>query len=118
MKIIELAGKTDALGDLVITSTKKIVGHLEKIEMVYDDGDTGADVTFTSEGPISQPLTVITNAGVASLTWYPRTLANKADGTAFTDVAEKIFIVGQPKVVIASGGNSKNFRFLVYVSDE
>lgn len=119
MKIIELAGTGTAGGALTVTGSEVINGFLEKIEMIYDDGATGSDLTFTSEGPVSQPLLTVTDAGTADLTWYPRTLANKvADASAFTDWADKIFIVGKPQVVVAQGGVSKNFRFLVYVSNE
>ena len=120
MKIIELAGTCDGAGDLTVTGSKAIVGYVEKIVMIYDDGATGSDLTFTSEGAdVSQSLLVVTNAGIADLTWYPRTLANKStDASAFTDWADKMFIVGKPQIVVAQGGVSKNFRFLVYVSDE
>jgi hypothetical protein len=119
MKIIELAGTGESDGTLTVTTTEKIVGFLQKIEMIYDDGATGSTLTFTVEGPVSQPILTVSAAGTADLTWYPRTLANQPTGAAaFTNVAEKMFIVGQPKLTVASGGTSKNFRFLVYVSDE
>jgi len=119
MKIVELAGTCDGSGDLTVTGSKKVVGFIEKIVMVYDDGATGADSVFTVEGLTSQAILTQANLGVADATYYPRTLANKiADGTAFTDWADKMFAVGKPKVVISNGGVSKNFRFLVYLSDE
>jgi len=120
MNITELAGTTDALGDLVITSTQKQVGYIEKIVMVYDDGDTGADVVVTAEDATSEPVLTKATLGTADVVWYPRTPANKvADGSAFTNVAEKIFVGGSTyKVVVDDGGNAKNFRFLIYTSDE
>ena len=118
MRTIELAGTCDASGDLTLTGTDVIQGFLEKIEMDYDDGDTGADVVFTSLGTVSQPIMTKADLGTADATFYPRTLANKvADGSAFTDVAEKIYVSGKMKAVISAGGVSKNFRFLIYVSD-
>ena len=121
MKIIELAGLGSAGGALTVLSTKNVVGYIEKIVMDYDDGDTGADAVFTvEEAGVSIPVLTQANLGVADNVFYPRTLANKiADGTAFTDIAEKIFVAGGAmKVVISAGGTSKNFRFLIYISDE
>jgi len=119
MKIIELAGTCDASGDLILTADTAYQGHLEKIEMVYDDGATGSDLTFTEDGSVSQAILTVTDAGVADLTWYPRVIPNKvADASAFTDVGEKICVTRKLKCVVAQGGNAKNFRFLAYVSDE
>lgn len=120
MKIVELIGTTDALGDVTITADNKSIGYVEKIVMDYDDGATGADLTFTNEdGTVTTSVLTITNAGTSDVTWLPRSLANKStDGSAFTDVAEKIFVTGQMKVVVAQGGNAKNFRFIVTLTDE
>jgi len=118
MRSVELSGTTDAAGALTVTSGETVFGFVEKIEMVYDDGATGADLVFTSEGPVSTPLLTVTNAGVADLVWYPRTLANKiADASAFTDVFGKILVAGKFKVVVAQGGNAKNFRLIIYTSE-
>lgn len=121
MKTINLVGTTDALGDVTITSSEPLTGFVEKIVMDYDDGDTGADLTFTANNNgIDEALTTVTNAGTADAVWYPRTLANKvADASAFTDVAEKIFVnYATFKVVVAQGGNAKNFKFVIVLSNE
>ena len=120
MKIIELAGTCSGLGALTVTSTRNIVGYIEKIEMVYADGATGSDVTITEEGTVTQTLLVVANAGVADLTWYPRILSNlNTDASELASVeGNKPFITGTLKVVIAQGGANKAFRFLVYLSDE
>lgn len=119
MEIIELTGTTDASGDLTITDTDIATGYVEKVVMDYDDGDTGADLTLTCEDAISEAILTAADLGTADAVFYPRTPASKvADGTAFTNWADKIFVTGKFKAVIAQGGNAKNFRFLVYVSDE
>lgn len=119
MKIIELTGTTDASGDLTITSTENVVGNIEKVIMDYDDGDTGADLTLTNESVTSEAVLSITDAGTSDLVWYPRNLGSKvADGTSGSVPANKIFVTGKFKIVIAQGGNAKNFRFMIYVSDE
>ena len=120
MQIVELTGTTDALGALTITSTDNVVGRVEKVVMDYIDGDTGADLTLTlEEAGVSVPVLTKANLGTVDDVFYPRTPANAvADGTAFTNWADKIFGTGTFKAVIAAGGNAKQFRFLIYVSDE
>ena len=119
MKIIELTGTCTAGGAATLTSTTKVTGRVEKVVMDYDDGATGADLTFTIEGVISQPLVTITNAGVADLAWYPRGLGVALAGTAYTDVVVPYYLADETiQCVVAQGGVSKNFRFLIYVSDE
>ncbi len=120
MKIIELTGTTTAGGALTITGTTSTVGYIEKVVMDYIDGDTGADLVLTlTEAGISLPILTQANLGVADTVFYPRTPANAvADGAAFTNWADKIFVTGSFKAVIASGGATKDFRFLIYVSDE
>jgi len=120
MQTIELAGTCDGSGDLTLTGTENVHGFVETIVMDYDDGATGADIVVTCEnGTASQAIITKANMGTADATLYPRTLGNKvADGSAFTDPATKMFCNGAFKIVIAQGGVSKNFRFLIYVSDE
>lgn len=121
MKIVQLSGTTDALGALTMTASEAVTGFIEKIIMDYDDGDTGADVVFTAvEGPLSTPVMTKADLGTADAAFFPRTPGNKvADGAAFTNWADKIFVAGgKMKAVIASGGNAKNFKFLVVLSDE
>ena len=102
MKIIELTGTADDSGDLSITSSSAENGKIEKIIYDWNDGDAIADIVITEEGPISQPVLTVTNAGVADLTWYPRSLCNKVvDASAFTDVVEKLVISGKMKAVIS-----------------
>ena len=120
MKTVELSGTCDGSGDLTITSTENVVGYIETIVMDYIDGDTGADLVLTCEnGTASQAVITKANLGTADATFYPRTLGNKvADGSAFTDSQSKIFCVGAFKAVISAGGVSKDFRFIVTLSDE
>ena len=120
MRIVELAGTCSAGGALTLTADENAVGYIEKIVMDYDDGDTGADSVWTNEdGAATTAVMTLANLGTADATWMPRALCNKvADGSAFTDIAEKIFVTGAMKVVIANGGTSKNFRFLITITDE
>ena len=120
MDIIQLSGTCDASGDLTITGTTNVVGFVEKVVMDYDDGDTGCDLTLTNEAVVSEPILAATALGVADKTWYPRASAvDGVDAAAFTnEQAAKYFVTGSFKAVIENGGVSKNFKFLVYLSDE
>jgi len=120
MKIVELAGTCAAGGGLTLTADENSVGYIEKIVMDYDDGDTGADSVWTNEdGAATTDVMTLANLGTSDATWMPRALCNKvADGSAFTDVAERIFVTGAMKVVLTNGGTSKKFRFLVTITDE
>lgn len=114
----ELTGTTDGSGDLTITDTAIVKGYVEKIAMDYDDGDTGADMVVTSVGPVTQAILTQANLGTADDTYYPRTPCDAvADGAAFTNWADKILVDGAFKIVIANGGNAKNFKFIVYVDE-
>lgn len=120
MKIIELTGTCDGSGDLTLTAGSSEVGFIEKVVMDYIDGDTGADIVVTNEdGTVSTAVLTKANLGTADVTFMPRSLANKVtDGSAFTDVAEKIFVTGKMKIVISNGGVSKDFRFITTMTDE
>ena len=118
MEIRELTGTTTAGGALTVTDTQRLDGvYIERVVMDYDDADTGAGATLTCEGPMAQAVLIQAALGVADREWYPRALGNKnTDGSAFTDVAVKMFVSGTLKLVIAAGGATKNVRFLVYCS--
>lgn len=120
MKIIQISGTTDALGALTVTSSETAIGYVEKIIMDYVDGDTGADLTFSlEEGGFSQQVLVITNAGTSDLIWMPRSPCNSSvDGSAFTNWADKFFVAGGNfKLVVAQGGNAKQFSFRIVVNE-
>ena len=120
MKIVTLTGTTNTSGALTVTASEAVVGFVEKIVMDYGDGDTGADAVFTCvEGLVSTPIMTKADLGTADAVFFPRTPGNTvAAGAAFTNWADKIFVTGKMKVVIASGGSEKDFVFHVVISDE
>lgn len=119
MKIVELTGTANGSGAATLTNSQRVNGYVEKIVMDYVDGDTGADLVLTCEDVVSENILTKANLGTSDAVFYPRTLGNSsADGAAFTDVGFKIFASGTFKAVIASGGDTTTFRFLIYLSDE
>lgn len=121
MQTIVLSGTCSAGGDLTMTGDTNHTGFVEKIVMDYIDGDTNADVVITAENNgISEAIITKANMGISDVVYYPRTLGNKvADGAAFTDVAERIFVNASSfKAVVAQGGNAKLFKFIIVLSNE
>lgn len=119
MKIIELTGTSNGSGALTMEATSSKIGYVEKIVMDYIDGDTGADIVVTNtDGTTTTAILTKANLGTADVTFMPRSECNKvSDGTAFTNFGDKILVTGKMKIVIAAGGASKQFRFLIYLSD-
>ena len=120
MKSVVLTGTCSAGGALTMTGTKRVTGYIEKVMMAYDDGATGSDLILTAvSADVTEAILTKADLGTADAVFYPRTLANKvADGTAFTDVAERIFLNDATlTAVIAQGGNAKNFKFVIVLSD-
>ena len=121
MQILELTGTTDASGDLTMTSAAlKHPGYIEKVVHVHDDGSTTADLTLTFVHDVSEAVLTATDISQADHVYYPRTPANKvADAAAFTNWAERVYVHQGCTFsgVVAQGGDTKNFKFLIYVSD-
>lgn len=119
MRIIELTGTTAADGSLTLNADSMDNGFLQKIVSVHTDAAATADFVITNESSISEPILTVTDQPQSSEIWFPRTLAHKiADASNFTDVAEKIFVTGRFKIVVAQGGNAATVRFLIYLTNE
>ena len=118
VKVIELSG-TAVGGTATITGTEQATGFIEKVDYDWGSGAVSADLVLTAEGVISEAVLTKADLGIADTTFYPRTPANKvADGTAFTNVAEKIFIHQSSFNAVVSEAGTAVYRFLIYVSDE
>lgn len=107
---------TDASGDATVYLGSVIRGRVHAIKYAPGTLDTGADLTITGE-TTGVPILVKANAGTSTVWYYPRVIPNKnTDGSAFTDVAEKIQLLEERiKVVVAQGGNALTGAITVYV---
>lgn len=115
---VHLKITTAADGSATVTSPNWVLGWLYRV--VYKPGtlDTGADLTLTSEGPMSQALLVKTNAGTSNVSYYPLTVSNQAsDGAAGTSYDTYLMIDGKLKLVVAQGGNVTTGEMIVYWFD-
>lgn len=106
------SGAATVLGDA-------IYGEVCAVDYLPGTTDTGATVTVTSEGMVTTTLLVKATAGTSNLRFYPRALVHKAeDGAALTGTAGgdrcEPLAVGQLKVVIASGGDTKSGSVIVH----
>lgn len=113
MRRQRLSYTTNGSGAATATGTV-ISGGGKLYAVVYLPGntDTGATVTVTCESDFSKALLTKASAGTSNTTYYPRDLVHGvADGAALTGTAggdrALPLLVGYPKVVIASGGDTK-----------
>lgn len=123
MKEVSVSFTTIADGSVTATAASGAVfGKLYALLYMPTSIDTGATVTVTCEGLGSKPVLTKTSAGTSNLWFYPRDLVHGvADGAALTgtsggDRALPI-LAGVIKVVIASGGNAKTGKVIVYFEE-
>lgn len=118
MKKTTVKVTTAADGSATGTSTNWVFGFLFRISYLPGTLDAGADLTITSEGPISQSLLVKANAGTSNVPLYPRTVSNAGnDGAAGTTYDTLPLIDGKIKVVVAQGGDTKTGTLIFYYFD-
>lgn len=110
-------------GACTVNGERSVFGRLYALEYRPGTIDTGATVTVTCEGASSKALLTKATAGTANTFYYPRDLVHAvADGAALTGTSggDRCLPVlnGTPKVVIASGANSKTgYVTLYYIED-
>ena len=102
---------TDASGDATVYLThglsRKPNGFLVALKYTPGTIDTGATLTITGESS-GIPIITKTNAGTATVFYYPRELANAvaSPGATVAGTTESIPIKDERiKVVVSSGGN-------------
>jgi hypothetical protein len=118
LKKVVLKVTTDASGDSSATSPNWCMGWLYRMTYIPGTLATGADLTVTSEGPMSQSLLVKANAGTSNVSFYPLGVSNAAnDGTAGTTYDNLQLIDGKIKLVVAQGGNVTTGTLIVYYFD-
>ena len=120
---IRLIGDTDASEAMTETSTRTVMGFIEKILWVdgtFVDGvDCVLSATETANG-VDEVLWTGTDVN-SDATYYPRALIH-GDVTALTGTAggdrTKILVAGKLELVVASGGVSKlGGGCIVYISE-
>lgn len=118
---------TDGSGDATVgqstsSAQSPVFGLLRGIAYLPGTTDTGATVTVTCVGNVTQTLLVKSSAGTSNVMFYPRIVMNgNTDGAALTGTAggdrTQIVAEGAIKVVIASGGAAKAGSLIVYIDD-
>lgn len=125
MKDIVLALNTGvADGAATTLAPTGVIGELYAILYIPNNIATGATLTVTCLGidGSEKPLLTKTSAGTSNTWYYPRDLVHAvADGAALTGSAggDRCYpiIAGVVKAVIASGGNSKVGKVVIYYED-
>ena len=125
MKDIPLALNTHvSAGTATTLAPTGVLGELYAILYIPGTIDTGATVTITCIGidGSEKPLLTKASAGTSNVWFYPRDLVNAvADGAALTGTAGGDrtcpILAGVVKAAIASGGNSKAGKVVIYYED-
>jgi hypothetical protein len=116
---IKLSFTTDTGGAATtLFEDNDIFGLLYAVQLIDGDLADGVDVTLTAEqGDLSIPLLAKVDFNTDQMV-YPRVLeALNTDGTALTTHCMPI-VIGQPKVVIAQGGESKSGAVVLYLLNQ
>ncbi len=122
MRKFSIKFTTNASGAVTANHVSNVLGKLYAI--LYKPGtiDTGATVTITCQGIFDKPLLTKTSAGTVDTLYYPRDIPHAvADGAALTATAggDRVMPLmnGVPRVVIASGGDTKSGEVVFYYED-
>jgi hypothetical protein len=116
MRIVKLDFTCDTGGAATkLFEDNDIVGLVYAVQLIDGDLVDGVDVTITAEeGDLSIPILTKADFNTDQMV-YPRVLeALNTDGTALTTHTIPL-CVGQPKVVIAQGGESKSGSVVLYI---
>ena len=115
---------TGAASGAASVTSGPVFGKLFAIKYMPGTIATGATFTVTCahSDASSKPLLTKANAGTSNAWFYPRDIVNAvADGAALTGTSggdrEKPIIDGILTVAIATGGNSKAGKAVVYYED-
>ena len=113
---IKIDVTTDGSGDCTAYGSS-CQGLVYAVQLVDGDLADGVDVTLTVENEnYSQPVLVQADFNSDQLV-YPRVLeAGNTDGAALSTYCMPI-VYGQPKVVIAQGGDTKTGAVILYVME-
>lgn len=115
-----LEATTDGAGAATENAARPISGQLYAVEWVIGTMATGVDVTLSEQSRpsgVARTLLTLTNAD-ANAIYYPRYLVHGETGTALTGTSggDRVmaYLMGTPRVVIASGGDTKTGSIVLY----
>jgi len=120
MKTRTMSWTTNGSGAATVTGKSVPGGALvEAVTYIPGDTATGATVTVTDEfAGASFTIWVQATAGTSTIREFPRTLEQlNTDGSDLATHTRPV-IAGVPKVVIASGGDTKSGSLILHLSEE
>ena len=110
LKEMRLYGTTNGSGALTVNGPRAVFGRLYAVRWV----DTALDSctgTISTQGHEASATLLTLSAQNTSATFYPRDLVHSATGTALTGTSGGDrclpLMVGIPRLVISSGGDTK-----------
>ena len=120
---VRLIGTTDDSGDATINANGSIFGTLHSVRWVDDDLADGVDAVLSMQSPTNPSaaydVLALTNAN-SDANYYPVELAHDNTGATLPQGADKTAIykdpllIGTPRLVISSGGDTKTGGCFVY----
>ena len=122
MRKLTVSMTTNASGDVTV-NTQAVFGLLYAILYKPCTLATGATLTVTTQGIFAKPLLTKTSAGTSDTLYYPRDLVHGVeDGAALTGTGggdrALPLLLGNLRVVIASGGNTLTGSLTIYFFDD
>ena len=123
MNEMTISFTTNGSGAATGYGDRAILGIIYALEYQPTSIATGATVTITVEsGATTYPVLTKASAGTTNTIYYPRQLVNAvSDGAALvgTSGGDRVCPVvnGKPKVVIASGGDTKVGKVILYFEE-
>jgi len=123
MEEIRLYGTTNGSGALTVNGEKAVEGYLYAVEWIdgtFSNG-VGAVISFQNRGS-GVAITVLTLTAANDDDWYfPRELVHDASGNALIGTAGgdrcMPLVTGTPRMVVSSGGASKDGGCILYIKE-
>jgi len=110
-----LTGTTNGSGALTVNSETQVNGLLYAIEWVFGSGTSGVDFVLSLQSTptgVAETIYTATNAD-ANATYYPRVAEVGVTGSALGTYA-LIKLLGKPRLVVSSGGDTKPYTLVLY----
>jgi len=108
---ILLEGTCSTGGDLTVNATTAVFGFLYAVRWIDGDFTDGVDAVISTQNHAAAETVLTLTDANNDATYYPRALVHSEAGAALTGTAggdrTLPFMVGVPRLVVSSGGDTK-----------
>lgn len=115
---VKLTGTTDGSGDATINGESQISGTLLAVQWIDGDLVDGVDAVLSMQDtPSGIVKTILTLTNANNDAWHNvRELEQGVDGANLTTTCKPL-LIGKPRLVISSGGDTKTGGCILYYAD-